>query len=150
MTVYADPIRAAREAGFKRPEDAWSELSAREEIVTEIRRRCENIRSIYESTAVCGLYRLAYGGVGDALTFISREIIREEDLQRLDLRNVAEIKRTDKGIEMKFYDRMKAVGQLGELLSTGVESKGSAGLLDAILTSAQALSDHAGSDADAD
>ena len=107
MTVYADPIRAAREAGYKEPERAWSELSAQEDIVGEIRRRCENIRSIFESTAVCGLYRLAYGGVNDALTFINREIILKEDLKELDLRNVSEIKKTDKGIEVKFCDRLK-------------------------------------------
>ena len=148
MTVYADPIRAAREAGYKEPEQAWSELSAREEIVSEIRRRCENIRSIFESTAICGLYRLAYGGVHDALTFINREIIREEDLRALDLRNVSEIKRTDKGVEIRFYDRMKAVDKLQELLSAGAEQGGGSGLLDAILLSAEALSNR-GSEPDA-
>ena len=149
MTVYADPIRAAREAGYKHPENAWSELSAREEIVGEIRRRCENIRSIYESTAVCGLYRLAYGGVSDALTFINREIIREEDLRALDLRNVSEIKRTDKGVEIKFCDRMKAVDKLQEILGASAESGGGSGLLDAILLSAEALGSRRGSEPDA-
>ena len=148
MTVVADPIKAARKAGYKHPERAWSELSAREEIVSEIRRRCENIRSIYESAAVCGLYRLAYGGVNDALTFINREIIREENLRALDLRNVSEIKKTDKGIEVKFCDRIKAVEKLQELLkSTGGQGNG-AGLLDAIMMSASALGRH-GSDEDA-
>ena len=149
MTVYADPIRAAREAGYKHPEDAWSELSAREEIVSEIRRRCENIRSIIESTAVCGLYGLAYGGVSDALTFISREIIREEELQALDLRNVAEIKRTDKGVELKFCDRLKAVDKLQELLHADGKQGGGSGLLDAILLSAEALGSRGGSETDA-
>ena len=149
MTVYADPIRAAREAGYKEPHKAWSELSAREEIVSEIRRRCENIRSIYESTAISGLYRLAYGGVNDALTFINRDVIREEDLRALDLRNVSEIKRTDKGVEIRFCDRMKAVEKLQELLNSGSGQGGGTGLLDAILTSAQALGSRGGSDNDA-
>lgn len=149
MTVYADPIRAAREAGYKHPQDAWSELSAREEIVSEIRRRCENIRSIYESTAICGLYRLAYGGVNDALTLIHREVIREEDLQKLDLRNVSEIKRTDKGVEIRFCDRMKAVDQLQEILGSGAGHGSSAGLLDAIMLSAEALGSSGRSEPDA-
>lgn len=139
MTVYADPVRAAREAGYKHPETAWSELTAREEIVGEIRRRCENMRSIYEHTAVCGLYRLAYGGMSDALTLLYREDLSPQELRSLDLMNVSEIKRTDKGVEIRFCDRIKAIGALSEALGTGDAHGSGAGLLDAILLSAQAL-----------
>ena len=149
MTVYADPVRAAREAGYKHPESAWSALAAREEVVGEIRRRCENIRSIYESTAVCGLYRLAYGGVSDALTLLYREDMSEAELRSLDLRNVAEIKRSDKSIEVKFCDRIKAVDKLRELLNDGAEQESGTGLLDAIRLSAEALGSRGGSDPDA-
>lgn len=149
MTIYGDPIQAARQAGFKHPENAWSELCAREEIVSEIRRRSESIRSIFESTAACGLYRLAYGGVSDALTLLYREQLSEDDLKTLDLRNVSEIKRTDKGIEIRFCDRIKAVERLHELLSADAEQEGSTGLLDAILLSAEALGSRGGSGFDA-
>ena len=114
----------------------------------EIRRRCENIRSIYESTAVCGLYRLAYGGVSDALTLLYRDDLSEEDLRMLDLRNVSEIKRTDKGIEVKFCDRIKAIDKLQELLGSGTEHGNGSGLLDAILSSAEALGSRSGSETD--
>ena len=149
MTVYADPVRAAREAGYKHPEKAWSELSVREEIVGEIRRRSENIRSIYESTAICGLYRLAYGGAADALTLLYREKLSEEELRGLDLRNVSEIKRTDKSIEVRFCDRIKAIEKLRELLESGSKQGSGSGLLDAILLSAEALSNRNGSEPDA-
>lgn len=149
MTIYGDPIQAARQAGFKHPENAWPELCAREEIVSEIRRRSESIRSIFESTAACGLYRLAYGGVSDALTLLYREQLSEDDLKTLDLRNVSEIKRTDKGIEIRFCDRIKAVERLHELLSADAEQEGSTGLLDAILLSAEALGSRGGSGFDA-
>ncbi|WP_407383832.1 terminase small subunit [Ruminococcus sp.] len=149
MTVYADPIRAAREAGYKKPERAWSELAAREEIVSEIRRRGENIRSIYESTAACGLYRLAYGGVSDALTLVFRDRLSEDDLGTLDLRSISEIKRTDKGVEIRFCDRIKAAERLAALFSTDAEQGGSTGLLDAIRLSAEALSSASGREADA-
>ncbi|MBQ3264313.1 MAG: hypothetical protein IJH07_00915 [Ruminococcus sp.] len=149
MTVYADPVRAAREAGFKHPEKAWSELAAREEIVGEIRRRSENIRSIYESTAVCGMYRLAYGGVSDALTLLYREELSADELNKLDLRNISEVKRTDKGLEVKFCDRIKAAEKLKELSERDTRQGGSSGLLDAILLSAEALSNRGGSDPDA-
>ena len=148
MTVVADPIKAARIAGYKHPERAWSELSAREEIVSEIRRRCENIRSVYEHTAICGLYKLAYGGVSDALTLLYRDDLSEEDLRMLDLRNVSEIKRTDKGIEVKFCDRIKAIDKLQELLGSGTEHGNGSGLLDAILSSAEALGSRSGSETD--
>lgn len=149
MTVVADPIKAAREAGFKHPEKTWSELAAKEEIVSEIRRRCENIRSVYEHTAVCGLYRLAYGDVSDALTLLYRDNLSEDDLRSLDLRNVSEIKRTEKGIEVRFCDRIKAVDKLQELLGSGSEQSGGSGLLDAIMTSAEALGSRIGSESDA-
>lgn len=149
MTVTADPIKAAREAGYKNPERIWPELAAREEIVSEIRRRCENIRSVYEHTAVCGLYKLAYGGVSDALTLLYRDDLSEGDLRSLDLRNISEIKRTDKGIEIKFCDRIKAVDKLRELLSSVSEQGNGSGLLDAILMSAEALGSQVGSEIDA-
>lgn len=148
MTVVADPIKAARKAGYKHPERAWSELAAREEIVSEIRRRCKNIRSVYENTAICGLYKLAYGGVSDALSLLYRDTLSEEDLSLLDLRNVSEIKRTDKGIEVKFCDRIKAIDKLQELLGNSTEQGSGSGLLDAILTSAEALGNRSGSETD--
>lgn len=140
MTVYADPMRAAEEAGYKHPEKAWSQLMTRGEISREISRLSENIRSIYESTALCGLYRLAYGGVSDPLALIYREDFTPEELSSLDLINVSEIKRTkDKSIEIKFFDRIKAMDKLNEILISDGEKNGSGGLLDAILRSAEAI-----------
>ena len=141
MTVYADPIRAAREAGYKHPEKSWAELASEEEIVSEIHRLCSNMRSIYENAAVCGLYRLAYGGVSDALTLIYRENLSDRELSALDLTNVSEIKKTDKGIEVKFCDRIKAIGALSQILGTQTTEGEGSGLLDAIRMSARALGD---------
>lgn len=141
MTVYADPIRAAREAGYKHPEKSWAELASEEEIVSEIRRLCSNMRSIYENAAVCGLYRLAYGGVSDALTLIYREDLSDRELSALDLTYVSEIKKTDKGIEVKFCDRIKAIGALSQISGTQTTEGEGSGLLDAIRMSARALGD---------
>lgn len=141
MTVYADPVRAAREAGYKSPEKALAELASDDELVSEIRRLCSNMRSIYENAAVCGLYRLAYGGVSDALTLIYRDDLSDRELSALDLTNVSEIKKTDRGIEVKFCDRIKAVGVLSDILGTQMKEGEGSGLLDAIMLSAQALGD---------
>ena len=139
MTVCADPVKAARDAGFVRPEDAAFDMLEREEIVGEIRRLCGNMRSVYEDTAVCGLYRLAYGGVSGALPLLYRDGLSEKELSALDLTNVSEIKKTDKGIEIKFCDRVKAVSALIEVLGADQSQSGNRGLLDAIMLSAEAL-----------
>lgn len=66
---------------------------------------------------VCeGLRRLAFGDVQDAVTllFESDEAILSS-LGKLDLFNVSEIKRAKGGgMEIKFFDRMKALDRLME------------------------------------
>ena len=149
MTVYADPVRAAREAGYRSPEKSCTELLSREEVSREISRLSENIRSIYENAAVCGLYRLAFGGIGDPLSLVYREDFSAEELSSLDLLNVSEIKRTkDKTVEIRFFDRIKAMDKLYEILSAGSAKRESGGLLDAILRSAEALGSRSGVSAD--
>ena len=138
--LTADPLRAAREAGYKRPEESLSKLIGREDIAEEIRRLSRNMRSVYESTAVCGLYRLAYGGVGDALTLLYGDHFAPEELRKMDLTRVSEIKRTDKGVEIRFCDRVKAIDKLCELLGGSRDPEASGGLLEAMLLSAKALS----------
>ena len=86
--------------------------------------------------------------MSDALTLLYRDDLSEEDLGMLDLRNVSEIKRTDKGIEVKFCDRIKAIDKLQELLGSGEEQGNGSGLLDAILSSAEALGSRSGSETD--
>lgn len=140
MTAYADPLKAAREAGYKNPDRASIELMTRDDISGEISRLSENVRSIYERSAVCGLYRLAYGGIGDPLTLLYRNDLTDEELGSLDLLNVSEIKRTkDKSIEIKFFDRIKAVEKLNEILGADTTKREGGGLIDAILRSAEAL-----------
>ena len=139
LTVYADPKRAAQEVGYKHPEKAWQSLMEREDIAEEIRRLCRNIRSVYESTAISGLYKLAFGGVSDALALLYDKDMPPERLSQLDLSCVSEIKRTDKGVEIKFCDRMKALSQLIQLLDHDEENASSSGLLDAMMLSAEAL-----------
>lgn len=139
LTVCADPLLAAEKAGFRDPLKALADLTGREDIAAEIRRLSENIRSIYQSTAVCGLYRLACGGVGDALTLVYSDALTPEKLRELDLNSVQEIKRTDKGIEIKFCDRVKALDKLGEMLTAEGGKNTSGGLLDAIVRSAEAI-----------
>lgn len=75
---------------------------------------------------VCdGLRRLAFGEIQDAvsLLFESDEGIIEK-LPELDLFNISEIKRVKGGgMEIKFFDRLKALDKLGQVISTSDKSQ---------------------------
>lgn len=79
--------------------------------------------------------RLARGRVNDAVKLLYCEQA-PGDLAALDLGNVTEIKRSDKGVEIKFLDRLKALAMLESLEAEA----GAAPLYEALEQSAAALS----------
>lgn len=85
-----------------------------------IQRRLGQLRragkSYREDEIAAGLRRLAFGPVNDAvrLAVLGRELSSDE-LERLDLYCLSELKVGEKGIEMKFFDRQKAFALLREL-----------------------------------
>lgn len=65
--------------------------------------------------ALAGLRRLAFGRINDALALLQDDP-GEISAERLDLFNVAEIKRPKGGgLEIKFFDRLEALERLAEL-----------------------------------
>lgn len=64
-----------------------------------------------------GLQRLAFGSITDAVKLIlSTSDNTSPDIDSLDLFNVSEIKFTSgKGMEIKFFDRLKALEKLSDL-----------------------------------
>ena len=126
---------AAARAGFAFPERSGLRLLDKASVKAEIERLTAASKG--NSSAVDGLKRLAFGSIADAV----RLILSDEplDIESLDLYSVSEIKRTDKGTEIKFYDRIKA---LEALLSTneGSTENESFGLVDAIFKGASAIS----------
>ncbi|MGN0522368.1 MAG: terminase small subunit [Eubacterium sp.] len=92
---------------------------------------------------VCeGLRRLAFGEITDAVTllFESEENILNT-LGELDLFNVSEIKRPKGGgMEIKFFDRLKALEKLREVISSE-EDKSPASFYNALEKSAFAAGD---------
>lgn len=137
--VYADLRRAAREAGYKEPGKALVKMITRDDIAAEIRKMSGNSRSVFRSTAAGALYRLACGDVSDAMTLALSDCVPLTRLKEMDLSAVQEIKRTDKGVEIKFCDRIKALDKLSGLEDEDA-ARGSGSLIDAILRSAEALS----------
>ena len=63
-----------------------------------------------------GLSRLAFGPVNDAVLLVFKEEVSPADIMSADLFNVSEIKRVKGGgVEIKFFDRQKALEKLVEL-----------------------------------
>lgn len=110
---------AANKAGYKKnSERAAVNLTEREDIKKEIRRKLKSENENGFSCISAGLKRLAFGSVSDAmkLVFADREQLSDEFIESLDLFNVAEIKFQKTGaIEVKFADRLKALTLLSEL-----------------------------------
>lgn len=82
-------------------------------------------KSITQKEVSEGLRRLAFGEIQDAVTllFESEEGIIEK-LPQLDLFNISEIKRVKGGgMEIKFFDRLKALEKLSQVISTADNSQ---------------------------
>jgi hypothetical protein len=66
-----------------------------------------------------GYRKIAFGKVNDAVRLMFRDGLGMEELKKLDLNSVAELKQTKDGLEIKFYDRLKALECLRELEREG-------------------------------
>lgn len=85
-----------------------------------------------------GLTRLAFGSVNDAAALIFDDDITYEKIMKADLFNVAEIKRVKGGgVEMKFFDRQKAIEKLVELDPEFREDTGAQAFLEAVCEGAR-------------
>lgn len=66
-------------------------------------------------TVVEGYQKLALGPVGDAVRLMMAEEGDWLDYQKLDLMNLAEVRRGKGSIELKFFDRLAALDRLAQL-----------------------------------
>lgn len=70
-----------------------------------------------------GYERLAFGGIADAVRLILAEEPELTSLGKMDLYNIAEIKRPKGGgMEIKFFDRLKALQCLEAMSGEGGEA----------------------------
>lgn len=112
-----NPKEAALKAGFTLvPEHHALHLLAKEHIREKI---CELEKEglTDKCTLSAGFQRLAFGSIADAVKLIlSAGTDNPPDIDSLDLFNVSEIKYTcGKGMEIKFFDRLKALERLSEI-----------------------------------
>ena len=86
-----------------------------------------------EKIVSAGLHRLAFGSIADAVKLIlSVGDDNPPNPDSLDLFNISEIKFTrDKGMEIKFFDRLKALEQLSHL-SESIENSSALSFYEAL------------------
>lgn len=87
--------------------------AVRKEIARQRKLQQENLRQ----RVLVGLERLAFGGSADALELVLQEEPQGLNLDRLDLYRVSGVKRSSSGIELRLYDRQKALETLWQLTS---------------------------------
>ena len=106
---------AAAKSGYRSPQKSAARLLRRKDVLTFIKNADEKAKR--RSEDVCaGYYRLAFGCVADAVRLLFDESVGVEELEGLDLFSVSEIKKQKGGgIEIKFFDRLKALEKLENL-----------------------------------
>lgn len=87
-----------------------------------------------KSQVMSGLERLAFGDARDAaLLVVGDEPPTEEELKKLDLYNVSEIKRVKGGsVEVKLFDRQKALEKMMEYAGSADQRAAAKSLLNAL------------------
>lgn len=123
--LYADCLNG-REAAYKAGYTVCPEMNAKKLLrKKDIKDNIEQILSEKRITlkeVKAGLHRIAFASSADAVRLILAENPTELDIEALDLFNVSEIKRPKGGgMEIKFFDRIKALEKLGELTDASAE-----------------------------
>lgn len=131
---------AAVKAGFS-PETALMdgmeclENKACRRLISRLKKSC------YSGSAeiISGLERLAFGSCNDAVYLVfSEELPPPQVISKLDLFNVSEIKRVKGGgVEVKLFDRQKALEKMLDFLNCSDNANGAESLLAALTSSAE-------------
>lgn len=105
---------AAAKAGFEpNPEEKGLELLSRDYIISELKRGMEHERELLKIKALKGLERIAFGSISDAVRLVCSDSPPLLNLESFDLFLISEIKKPKDGaMEIKFFDRLKALERL--------------------------------------
>jgi hypothetical protein len=124
------------------PEKTAVKLLRRQDITEEIN-RIDKQREATQKDIAIGYQRLAFGCISDAVNLLFSDEVSSEEIERMDLFNISEIKKKKGGdIEIKFFDRLKALEKLQQLCDEG-ESFTTDSLYSAIASSAAVLKEDA-------
>lgn len=82
---------------------------------------------------LAGLERLAFGAANDAVRLVFSQGLTDEELARLDIFNISEISRDKNGgVEIRLFDRQKALERLWEYSAGRAERDAAERLLNAL------------------
>lgn len=142
--ILGDAEEAALKAGFPSETALLNGIECLKS--SSCRKKITELRNILsENTSVtAGLKRLAFGSCKDAvvLTF-AEELPPSHIIEKLDLFNVSEIRRIKGGgVEVKIFDRLKALGKLYELENFFDSRDKASGLINALSLSAKGGDDY--------
>ena len=129
---------SAVKSGYMFPEKSAVKLLRRRDITEEIA-RIDKQREATQRDIAIGYQRLAFGCISDAICLLFSDEVSRQEIEKMDLFNISEIKRKKGGdIEIKFFDRLKALEKLGDIWSTQRDDEESS-LYSAIEKGAKAL-----------
>ena len=109
-----DPERAAAEIGRR---DGYAMLEKRATQQKLERLRCAAADQLKREDVLRQLARLAFGRVDDAVQLALHR--GDLDTGGLELSAISELRVTEKGVEVKLVDRVRALESLWKLLDTG-------------------------------
>lgn len=109
-----DPERAAAEIGRR---DGYAMLEKRTTQQKLERMRCAAADQLKREDVLRQLARLAFGRVDDAVQLALHR--GDLDTGGLELSAISELRVTEKGVEVKLVDRVRALESLWKLLDTG-------------------------------
>ncbi len=105
------PREAAAKCGYHFPERSAIKLLSKKEIISAIKKNEPKAPTATE--IIAGLRRLSFGSIADVIRLITAEDLRALNPDELELSSISELKFTKNGgIEVKFFDRLKALEAL--------------------------------------
>ncbi len=140
FSVLSNAREAAAKSGYTNPEKSGVKLLLKDEIVRSIEKYKSMNVSRNEITS--GLRRLSFGSIADCIKLLQNDEIGFEEIENMDLFNISEIKKPKGGgMEIKFFDRTKAIEKLNEIC-TERQDEGAVPFYDAIEKGADAIRDY--------
>ena len=97
FALWGDAVRAADSAGYENPKKDGPQLLCRADIRKKINAICETMIKSSQARACLGYERLALGKVTDAIKLLYCENLSDDEIEKLDLTNISEIKKPKDG-----------------------------------------------------
>jgi len=105
------------------PEQTGQQLLMREDVIAKVKKYRDTRLNDLRFMALLGYERLAFGSIADCVQLLYKENPTLQELESMDLFLISEIKRPKDGaMEIKFFDRLKALEKLCEAQQSSQEN----------------------------